>query len=117
MACAADGPGTPDAARDLFSEIRGFFNFRGMLRQVVNIDHDGHSYRVVCDDVSFMVYRVNNNGHIKSHVPGWPVCFVNETTIFEEPGAPCLAQDHCSCGADAREWLNIVRRSVEGGPA
>ncbi|MBI5250066.1 MAG: hypothetical protein HY912_11290 [Desulfomonile tiedjei] len=96
-------------AGTLFSQIRGIFAGLGILGRDLVISHDGVSYRVSCDEKSFVVYRVNSDSGTKHHVPGWPVCMVSSDVIFEECSSPYIGRDHCACGLDLEKWLEIIR--------
>lgn len=95
--------------RELFERIRNLFSALGILGTPLSIECDGASYRLTCDETSFMVYRVNVSSKSRHHVPGWPVCLVNDTTVFEECRSPASVQDHCACELDVDRWLELVR--------
>lgn len=101
---------------ELLHHIREFFARLGILGQMVSVEHEGNWYRVSCDQSAFMVYRVNSDGGLRHHVPGWPVCLVNSVTVFEEHCSPGLGDDHCASGADIRRWLEIIERHRLSSP-
>lgn len=97
----------------LFEKIKDLFSALGILGTPLSIECDGASYRLSCDETTFMVYRVNVTGKSRHHVPGWPVCLVNDTTVFEECRSPAPVQDHCVCELDVERWLELVRIHIE----
>jgi hypothetical protein len=99
----------------MFSRIRNEFKELGLLGRNLMLEHEGIRYRILCDEKSFMVYRVNDNGGPRHHVPGWPVCLVNSDLIFEECGSQHLGNDHCACGLDIDTWLELVSRHDNTG--
>lgn len=98
----------------MFSRIRDAFRARGLLGSPISVEYAGRSYRISCDETHFMVYRVNENTHLRHHVPGWPVCLVNADTIFEECSVSGLATDHCACDATVEKWIEIIESSPHG---
>lgn len=111
------GEGQGDLHRSteaVFSRIRDTFRGMGLLGRNLVVEHEGNRYRVSCDDNSFMVYRVNENGAPRHHVPGWPVCLVNADMVFEECHSQNLGQDHCACGMDIEKWLDLIGRHGSG---
>ncbi|MFH1112937.1 MAG: hypothetical protein V1792_03365 [Pseudomonadota bacterium] len=98
------------SAEGVFHRIRDAFRGMGLLGRSLVVEHEGNRYRVSCDEQSFMVYRVNDNGGLRHHVPGWPVCLVNVDMIFEECSCQELGQDHYACGLDIEKWLELVGR-------
>jgi len=104
------GPGQgPEASPvELLRQVRELFRRLGIFGQTVSVEYEGNWYRVSCDESTFMVYRVNSDGGLRHHVPGWPVCLVNAATIFEEHRSPDLEGDHCAVGMDLRRWLEII---------
>jgi hypothetical protein len=95
--------------RHVFTKIRDVFTGLGILGQKLSVSHDGISYRVLCDEDHFVVYRVNEIKGPRHHVPGWPVVFVNAETVFDECCASGLAEDHCACGMDIEGWLQMIQ--------
>lgn len=91
-----------------FTGIRDLFQDLGVLGERLHIEHEGNMYRVSCDEKAFMVYRVNHGAGAKYGVPGWPVCLVTPESAFEEFVSPGIGDDHCACGIDLRNWLDIV---------
>jgi hypothetical protein len=91
-----------------FTGIRDLFQDLGVLGERLHIEHEGNMYRVSCDDKAFMVYRVNDGAGAKCGVPGWPVCLVTPETSFEECTSPEIGDDHCACGIDLSNWLEII---------
>ena len=96
------------SAEEVFSRIRDRFRGMDLLGRNLVVEHEGNRYRVSCDETSFMVYRVNDNGGPRHHVPGWPVCLVNADMIFEECCSQGLGRDHYSCGLDIERWLELA---------
>jgi len=94
----------------VFSHIRDTFRGLGLLGRNLVVEHQGNRYRVSCDEKAFMVYRVNDNGGPRHHVPGWPVCLVNTDMVFEECCSQSLGRDHYACGLDIEKWLELVGR-------
>ena len=91
-----------------FAGIHDLFRGLGVLGEKLHIEHEGNMYRVSCDDKAFMVYRVNHGGGPRYGVPGWPVCLVTSETSFEECASPGIGDDHCACGIDLNNWLEII---------
>jgi hypothetical protein len=91
-----------------FDRIHGMFHGWGLLGREFLISHDGASYRVFCDEKSFLVYRINGDSGSRHHVPGWPVCMVSQDTIFEEHAHPHIGEDHCTCELKLEHWLDII---------
>ncbi len=100
---------------ELLRHIRDFFDRLGMVGQTLSVEYEGNWYRVCCDENTFMVYRVNSDGGVRHHMPGWPVCLVNSVTIFEEHCLPDLGDDHCASGADICRWLEIIEHRRSSG--
>lgn len=98
------------SAEVVFSRIRDRFRVMGLLGRNLIVEHDGCRYRVSCDEKAFMVYRVNDKGGLRHHVPGWPVCLVNTDMVFEECCTQSLGSDHYACGLDMEKWLELVGR-------
>jgi hypothetical protein len=99
------------SARLLFDRIHELFESLGILGQNIAIAHEGVSYRISCDEKTFVVYRVNPDSGTRHHMPGWPVCMVSPDAIFEECTSPSIGQDHCACGLDLDTWLEIIRNN------
>lgn len=97
------------APAEILGSIREYFIRAGIFGLTLSLKHQGHWYRVSCDDDAFMIYRVNSGLALKHHVPGWPVCMVTRDTIFEEHHDPCLGNDHCASGADIARWMTIIQ--------
>ena len=112
---SASGQGFEASPVELLRHVREFFDRLGIFGQTVSVEYEGNWYRVSCDESAFMVYRVNSDGGLRHHVPGWPVCLVNSATIFEEHRLPDLGEDHCASGADIRRWLEIIEQQRSGG--
>jgi hypothetical protein len=108
--------GTQRTPENLLGRIQDFFDRLGMLSRPISLEYQGNSYRVSCDEQTFMVYRVNRTGGLRHHVPGWPVCLVNRLTIFEEHSFPGLGEDHCASGADIEKWLQIIEHHSQNSP-
>lgn len=89
-------------------EIRRLFEELGVMGQRLRILHQGITYRVCCDETSFVVYRVNEERSANHGVPGWPVCLVTQESTFEECSTPDLDEDACACGLDLASWLQLV---------
>lgn len=106
---------TDECPEALLSRIRGVFLELGIMGRDLVICYDGASYRISCDEKSFVVYRVNNDCGPRHHVPGWPVCMVSSDTIFEEHSSPYIGRDHCACGLNLEKWLEIIRNQCSGG--
>ncbi len=98
------------SAEGVFCRIRDTFRGMGLLGRNLVVEYEGNRYRVSCDEQAFMVYRVNDNGGLRHHVPGWPVCLVNSDMIFEECSCQSLGGDHYACGLDIEKWLELVGR-------
>ena len=97
-----------DYRSDLLCEIKELFHRIGMFGRTVIVEHDGNRYRVSCNERGFLVYRINDSSAGRHHVPGWPVCHVDENGIFEEHTYPELANNQCTSQADVRRWLEII---------
>lgn len=98
----------------MFIRIREAFVSLGIFGRDLVIAHDGASYKVSCDEKSFVVYRINRDSGPRHHVPGWPVCMVSSDVIFEECSAPYIGRDHCACGLDLENWLEIIHTHCVG---
>lgn len=105
--------GSERSPQNLFGRIRKVFTDLGVLNHDLALEYEGIRYRISCDDNSFMVYRINESGGPRHHMPGWPVCLVNSEVIFEECNAPGLAEDHCACSLDIETWLQMVRHHCQ----
>jgi len=101
-------PGSRPSAENVFRHVRGFFQELGILGRMLSLEYEGASYRISCDERSFMVYRVSSNTILRHHLPGWPVCMVNSDLIFEECESPGLGQDHYSCSMNVEKWLEMI---------
>lgn len=121
---STDGKGTLETEKlteavqspgQVFERIRALFDGLGILGESLSLEHEGSRYRVTCDERAFMVYRVSENNGLRHHVPGWPVCLVNDHTVFEECCTPELGQDHCACGTSIDGWLDLVSNRFQGG--
>lgn len=100
---------------DLLDQIRNLFTELGILEQTLFVEYHGNRYRVSCSDDSFVVYRINNHRGTRHHMPGWPVCLVDEHSVFQEHTVPAIARDHCACRANIQKWLEIVELCTRGG--
>lgn len=104
----------------IFSKLRELFDGMGLMNQEITIEVSGRNYKIKCDQDSFMVYRLHNNVGPRSHVPGWPVCLVNQDTIFEECSSADGVDDYFSCGLTIERWIELLetdknKRVVENG--
>jgi len=99
---------TDECPSALFSRIRDIFLELGILDRDLVIPYDGVSYRVSCDEKSFIIYRINADNGPRHHVPGWPVCMVSSDVIFVECSSASIGQDHCACGLGLEKWLEII---------
>jgi len=115
---SSDGVHGPscESAAVIFERIQREFRAWGMLGKSLSLEHQGVRYRVLCDEKAFMVYRVNDGGNLRHHVPGWPVCLVNSHSVFEECCSPKLGNDHYACGLDIEMWLAVIHRHCLGSP-
>jgi hypothetical protein len=102
------------SASSLFGHIYKVFENLGLLGHDIELSHDGISYRISCDEKSFVVYRTNPDSGSRHHVPGWPVCMVSSDVIFEECSFPTIGKDHCACKLDLEKWLEIIRCKYKG---
>lgn len=98
----------------IFSRIRSEFEELGILGAQISLEYDGVTYRVSCDEQSFLVYRVNEVGLSRHHVPGWPVVLVSPDVLFEEGGSEALAEDHYACNLTIDTWLELISRHCRG---
>jgi hypothetical protein len=103
-----------DSPARIFERIQTEFRNWGILGTSLSLEHRGVQYRVWCDEKAFMVYRVNDGGSPRHHVPGWPVCLVNCDIVFEECCSPTLGTDHYACGLDLENWLALIDRHCRG---
>ncbi|MBM3302117.1 MAG: hypothetical protein FJY85_19470 [Deltaproteobacteria bacterium] len=92
----------------IFERIRREFRNWGIVGRNLLLEHQGVRYRVSCDEKAFMVYRVNESGSSRHHVPGWPVCLVSADMVFEECCSPTLGNDHYACGLNIENWLALI---------
>ncbi len=97
-------------------ELKELFHKWGIFGQTFSIEHEGNRYRISCKEEAFLVYRVNHGVGPRHHVPGWPVCLVTESTVYEEHSLPELGDDHCASGADLGKWLDIIKRHRAANP-
>lgn len=92
------------------SEIQLFFRKNKVFDKDLSIEHEGKLYRLRCNDRAFTVYRVNPYQGLPPGIPGWPVCIVHESTIFQECRSPSLASDYLTCKLELNDWLEMVQR-------
>lgn len=105
------------SAAKAFQNALELFSSLGLINQEIILEISDVSYKVKCDQNSFMVYRIHNNCGPKSHVPGWPVCLVTHDTIFEECTSSDGMTDCFHCGLTLDKWLELVESDYAGNPA
>jgi len=106
--CAGSSPAA------MFARIRNELDALGVLGSTLSLEYRGATYRISCDDKAFMVYRINDTGASRHHVPGWPVCLVNSDSMFQECCSDALSQDHYSCDLDIESWIELISRHCRG---
>jgi hypothetical protein len=94
----------------LLSQIQNFFRRSGVFGRKLSIEHGENLYRISCNEHAFVVYCVNRYQGLPPGAPGWPVCQVNSTMIFDECRGSGPGGDHSGCGLELRDWLEIVHR-------
>ena len=86
----------------------GPFPGAGLLRVSLTLTHNGETYLATCDDRSFAVYRVLDQGHVAPGRPGWPVCLVTNEAVVDETSPPHLPEDEFASGLSLNGWLDLI---------
>ena len=81
----------------------------------VTLTHNGENYLATCDDRSFAVYRVLEQGHFSPGRPGWPVCLVTNEAVVDETSPPQLPEDEFASGLSLNGWLDLIE-SLDATP-
>lgn len=109
------GPGIADCLTgtpgERLENVREFFRQRGLLNQNLEVSLEGQTYRLVCDDRAFAVFRLNKNQGLPPGNPGWMVCRLDKDSLFEECDTQGLAQCKLACPHGLQEWLELVEES------
>jgi hypothetical protein len=96
--------------KDFLQQFIDVFESKGWLNRNLRIRHRSRSYRILCSEKEFLVYRINDNCGIPPGIPGWPVCIINHERIIED--AHMSAFESTELGA--YEWLiHLADSAVE----
>ncbi len=110
-----EGPSIADCLAGTPSErlerVREFFRQRGLYGQSLVLSHGDQTYRLICDERALAVFRVNHNQGLPPGNPGWMVCRLDNDSLFEECGAPGLAQCKLACPHSLQDWLEFVDKN------
>lgn len=71
---------------ELFAEVQEAFTIRNLLGRPIRLSVEGASFRVRCDQLSFTVYRINEQHHIPPGLPGWTVCRLSDGECLSQGG-------------------------------
>jgi hypothetical protein len=93
---------------ELLVRIQSRFRELGCFGSRVTLTHNGEKYLAACDDRSFAVYRVLEQGHFPPGRPGWPVCLVTNEAVVDETSPPHLAEDEFASGLSLNGWLDLI---------
>ncbi len=85
----------------------------GIFGRDLVVAHDGASYRVSCDEKSFVVYRINRTAALGITSPMAGV-HGQRGCDFRGVLGPYIGRDHCACGLDLENWLEIIRTHCAG---
>jgi hypothetical protein len=92
----------------LLGRIQTRFRKLGCFGSPLTLTHNGKKYLAACDDRTFAVYRLVDQGHVAPGRPGWPVCLVTAEAVVDESSPPHLTEDEFASGLSLQEWLDLI---------
>jgi hypothetical protein len=94
-------------SKEMLQQFINIFTDRGWLNHSVCIKYGDSSYRILCNETEFIVYRINDNKKMSQGMPGWPVCYIAQDKIIENSEMSSWASTEPS----ARQWMNYLSKS------
>jgi hypothetical protein len=100
---------------ELLGRIQVLFRELGRFGAPLTLTHNGEKYLAACDDRSFAVYRLLEQGHVAPGRPGWPVCLVTAEAVVDETSPPQMPEDEFASGLSLNGWLDLIE-SLDAAP-
>ena len=89
---------------DVLQELVGVFASKGWLNQALRIMHRDRRYRILCSELEFIAYRINDNCGVPWGFPCWAVCIVTPDQIIEDSDMSVFASTEPSI----QEWARCI---------
>jgi hypothetical protein len=89
---------------DVLKQLGDVFKNKGWMNQIVRIRYRDKKYRLLCNEKTFIAYRINENYGIAPGMPGWAVCFVDCNQVLEDARMPNPVDDE-PC---VQDWLQCL---------
>ncbi len=101
----------------ILRQIQDLFRRLGIFGETLNLELEGTSYQIRCDEGGLVIYRLLPPRVVPPGAPGWPVCLVTPTTMSDECSPPHHEEDHFAAALSLADWLEIIEQYYSTDPS